>query len=238
MMRRLVLMFIILHALTANAQTFSTIDGGSIYFERRIKISNKSRVAGKEEASFRTTNYILKFTKEKALYTPSKNNQFLDRIGLQPAENNIVYSDKVSGNYLSLKNVFDEKYVVADTFPYIKWKITSEKRVIAGLECRRANAIIFDSVYVVAFYTDDIPLSLGPELFNGLPGMILAVSLPHLHIHMTATAIKNELLTEPFLTKGNVERSIMSAKQLEQKLKESYSNWGEEKLSYLIQSLF
>jgi len=31
-------------------------------------------------------------------------------------------------------------------------------------------------INAVAFYTDDIPVSGGPESFNGLPGMILQVA--------------------------------------------------------------
>jgi GLPGLI family protein len=49
--------------------------------------------------------------------------------------------------------------------------------VIAGFNCRRANAMIMDSIYVVAFYTDEILTTGGPESFSGLPGMILGVAL-------------------------------------------------------------
>ena len=34
-----------------------------------------------------------------------------------------------------------------------------------------------DTVYVVAFYTEDIPVSGGPEMFGGLPGMILELTV-------------------------------------------------------------
>ncbi len=55
-----------------------------------------------------------------------------------------------------------------DSTRKITWKITDEMREIAGFSCRRANAIMLDSIYVVAFYTDQIPVSGGPESFSGL----------------------------------------------------------------------
>jgi GLPGLI family protein len=39
-----------------------------------------------------------------------------------------------------------------------------------------------DSVYIVAFYAEDIHVSSGPESFTGPPGMILKLSLPHEHV--------------------------------------------------------
>lgn len=82
--------------------------------------------------------------------------------------------------------------VIEDSLLNIKWKITDEYRSIAGYECRRANGVILDSIYVVAFFTDQIPVSSGPENFHGLPGMILGVSVPDLNYTIYATEIKIE----------------------------------------------
>ncbi len=70
-------------------------------------------------------------------------------------------------------------------------------REIAGYTCRRANALVMDSIYVVAFYTEVIPVSSGPEIFSGLPGMILGVALPHENVTWFATSVKdNDTLKE------------------------------------------
>ena len=50
--------------------------------------------------------------------------------------------------------------------------------------------MIMDSVYVVAFYTDEILAPGGPESFTGLPGMILGLALPHEHITWFATKVE------------------------------------------------
>jgi GLPGLI family protein len=87
------------------------------------------------------------------------------------------------------KSVFEETFLVKDSVRKIKWKITDETRDIAGYTCRRANGIMMDSIYVVAFYTTEIPLSGGPEQFSGLPGMILGAALPHENITWFATKV-------------------------------------------------
>jgi GLPGLI family protein len=105
-----------------------------------------------------------------------------------------VYTDLATNSQISQKKVFEETFLVKDTTRKIRWKITDETRVIAGYTCRRANAIILDSIYVVAFYTTEIPISGGPENFSGLPGMILGVALPHENITWFATKVTDTSL--------------------------------------------
>ena len=87
------------------------------------------------------------------------------------------------------KNVDGTDLNIVDTVPKLKWKITNENRIIAGFNCRKAVAIIFDSVYVFAFYTDEIVISGGPCSINGLPGMILGVTIPRLYTSWIATKV-------------------------------------------------
>ncbi len=47
-----------------------------------------------------------------------------------------------------------------------------------------------DSIYVVAFYTDEILTTGGPESFTGLPGMILGIAIPHEHVSWFATKVE------------------------------------------------
>ena len=65
-----------------------------------------------------------------------------------------------------------------------------------GYPCRRANGLMMDSIYVVAFYTDQIPVSGGPESFAGLPGMILEVALPHENVIWRATKVNENTVPE------------------------------------------
>ncbi len=71
----------------------------------------------------------------------------------------------------------------------MEWRITDEIRTIANYKCRKAVGKICDSVYVVAFYTEDIAVNGGPEMFSGLPGLILEIAIPRLYSTWTATKV-------------------------------------------------
>lgn len=111
---------------------------------------------------------------------------------------NTVYRDLEKGTRTTQKNMFGTEYLVQDSLLKIDWKITNEPRTIAGFECKKAVGRIFDTVIVIAFYTDEILASAGPESFGGLPGMILGLAIPRLHTTWYAT--KLELLETPAIS--------------------------------------
>ena len=147
----------------------------------------------KNQPQFKKLKSTLTFSGNKTFYKPeagtetSQNGFFSDEpFAGQP---NIIFSDLNAQSSITQKNVFEETFLVKDSVRNIKWKITDETREIAGYPCRRANALILDSIYVVAFYTDRIPVSGGPESFTGLPGMILGLALPHENVTWFATKV-------------------------------------------------
>jgi len=146
-----------------------------------------------QHPQFKQLESTLMFGDNKTLFTPvakaaSVTSFFNDpQIAMQ---NNIVYADLTTRQQTSKRKVFDDTYLLRDSLQPIKWKFTDEVRDIAGYPCHRANGLILDSVYVVAFYTDKIPVSGGPESFNGLPGMILQVALPRENVSWIATKVE------------------------------------------------
>lgn len=101
----------------------------------------------------------------------------------------MYYSDINTGSITFQKSVLGESFVVVDKRQPILWKFTEEKMDILGYDCRRANGLINDSIYVVAFYCSEIPVSVGPESFYGLPGAILGISIPYENISIFATNV-------------------------------------------------
>ena len=142
-------------------------------------------------------------------------------------QNNTIYSDLETKTGVFQKKVFDELFLVKDSTRKIKWKMTDETREIAGYNCRRANAIMMDSIYVVAFYTADIPLSGGPESFNGLPGMILGVALPHENIAWFATKVTDMTLA-PNVVVPPKKGKPMDGKAFRDKMQAAFKDWGAE----------
>ncbi|RCH53613.1 GLPGLI family protein [Mucilaginibacter hurinus] len=159
----------------------------------------------KTQPQFKKLKSTLTFSNDKMLYAPQAvpvnltTNNFFGELPMS-AQYNTIYSDLKTRKRTIQKSAFEETFILKDTTRSIKWKITSETREIAGYHCRRANAIIMDSVYVVAFYTDEIPVSGGPESFNGLPGMILGVALPHENVTWFATKVTDVNIAEKTIT--------------------------------------
>ena len=143
-----------------------------------------------------------------------------------PAQDNTVYSDLEHDKAISVKNVFEQAFLVQDTLRHIKWKITDETRNIVGFNCRRANAIIMDSIYVVAFYTDEIVTTGGPESFTGLPGMILGVSLPHQHVSWFATKVEAIAVPETQVVPPAKGKKVDNA-ALQGAVRPALKDWGK-----------
>ena len=104
-------------------------------------------------------------------------------------EENIWYFDFTANKFNMQKDIVGSKFYVADSIPVIEWKITNENREIAGFNCRKAVGKILDSVYVFAFYTDEITIPGGPCSVNGLPGMILGLTIPRMYVSYIATKV-------------------------------------------------
>ena len=126
------------------------------------------------------------------------------------------------------KNVWGSGFNVEDSIPALQWKlIPNENRIIAGFNCRKAVAKMFDSVYVFAFYTDEITISGGPCSINGLPGMILGITIPRLFTSWIATKVivngVNESMIKPVSVKKNY-----SMKSLRSTLDERTKDWYDE----------
>lgn len=58
-----------------------------------------------------------------------------------------------------------------------EWKITGEKKIIFKYMVLEAQTMIDDTVAISAWFTPQIPVSNGPQMFGGLPGLILEVHI-------------------------------------------------------------
>ncbi|MGZ4000948.1 MAG: GLPGLI family protein, partial [Mucilaginibacter sp.] len=210
MMKKTVILYfgLLFLSTTIFAQHAHFTTSGTIEFEKKVNIYamikkeiNKDNEAfytpmfeqyQKNNPQFKTLKSKLSFADNKTLFTPGEddgsNNGFFGDSPLT-GQTNTIFTDLAGNIETAQKKVFEETYLVTDTARKISWKITDETREIAGYTCRRANAIIMDSIYVVAFYTTQIPVSGGPESFTGLPGMILGVALPHENLSWFATKV-------------------------------------------------
>lgn len=224
---------------------------GTITFEKTVFLKNllkryanyakdeTSKEAFRQMANNAPENQVLKkkltFSKEEVLYEhqPEDYNDVVKQLMMIGIfESGISsYQNLKTNEFKSVFELGNEKISIVDTLVKTKWKITDEYRTIAGYTCRRANGVIMDSIYVVAFYTDEIPVDAGPSCFKGLPGMILGLALPELHYNMFATKV--DLTPVPF-----IQSDFFKKKDKPMKRKEVYDKLNAIVGGYLGQRIF
>ncbi|HMJ48932.1 MAG TPA: GLPGLI family protein [Ferruginibacter sp.] len=189
------LVVMIVFSTELNAQQF--INKAVIEYELKTNIQKTMGNSSWDEKlkemmpQFKTGYYLYTFADNKSIY---KFDHWLPALKIpewlrRNDEENIWYLDHDNNKFSMQKTVYGSSFITEDTIPVIKWKIINESRMIAGFNCRKAEGKISDSVYVFAYYTDEITIPGGPCSLNGLPGMILGVTIPRMYTSWIATTI-------------------------------------------------
>ncbi len=222
----------------ASAQA-TFITKGRIEFEKRIN-QHKSiedeaenniwlQTMLKTYPKFINDVYELRFDEKHSYYKLAKENSDNKYLmwGTKPTDADGVAQDLQARTVSTKRDVFENTYVIKDSLRNLDWRITDETREIAGFECRKAVTKICDSVYVVAFYTDQIAVSSGPESFGGLPGMILGLAIPRLYTTWFATKLE---LVEPTPAQLNPiqKGKKVNWEELYVELKKGLKSWGND----------
>ena len=174
-----------------------------------------------------TSYYQLTFNTDKSIYLFNRKDDKTKSPFMNDAsEENVWYNNYADDNFVQQKNIFGNTYILSDSLLHINWKMTNENRMIAGFNCRKAVGVLFDSVYVFAFYTDEITVSGGPMGIHGLPGMILGITIPRMFSSWVADKIEINgvdftKINPP--TKGKKKKP----KELEGTIIEATKDWGK-----------
>lgn len=247
----------ILSFLFTSAQKKEFIKAGKIVYEKRTNVlallkgqqsdgdediffTKKLEMFKTNNQPFQVVNFDLDFSDNKSLFYKSKIanplEQNLPEYVSLPAQENIVFNNFGIYQCIAEKNISGKIYLITDSLRKINWKITDETREIAGFQCRRANALIMDSIYIVAFYCPQIIAPVGPESITGLPGAILGLALPYAHVTWFASKIST--IVDPSKIIPPTKGQKISGTAYKSQIKERYSNdwvwWQQLKISGLL----
>jgi len=228
--------------LTGMAQS-QFISAGKIEYEKKFNIYKEMEdyhwLDGVKDKlpRFRTSLHNLYFKDGKTLY--EKGTDVYVKIPFMDEDksvDDIIYTDLKQGTFTKKQAVFDETFLLSDSIRHIKWQMTNDLRDIAGFECHKAVGKILDSVYIIAFYTDQITVSGGPLSYCNLPGMILGVAIPRSNLSIFATKVelmdpKSEKLVPP------TGKKKTDYKTLTQTLQKAMSDWGSYGKRALINAM-
>lgn len=234
-------LFCVLAAPYAQAQYAYFPENGTITYERTFYLHNniKKNVKDSDNTGGKLVMYldeilknspkevitknVLRFNDTETFYENMQEDQSVHQLNTfnQAISAGVkTYCNFKSKTFKKSLSFVGEELQLADSIPVIKWKFTDEYRNILGYDCRRVNGIMQDSVYIVAFYTPQIPVSGGPELINGLPGMILGVAIPSHNFNYFATKVELSQVTVPASVTKNKKSTPLSKAEIMEKLKE------------------
>lgn len=214
---------------------------GKIEFERktnlhRLYLSDEDGDSWSENLKklvprFKVDYFDLVFDSSKSVYQPGRESDN-PRKGIaffeSPAASNVVFKDLNRRISISQKQIFESRFLIDDSLNKISWKILPETRSIANFTCRKAVGRICDSVVVVAFYTDEIIPSNGPESFGGLPGMILELAIPRLYTTWIATRLELWEASDSRSIKAPVKGKHAKEDQVITSIDEGIKHWGQK----------
>lgn len=83
-----------------------------------------------------------------------------------------TFVDLEEGTYSQWIDFDAEAYLVKGRVREFPWRLTNETRLYLDYRVTKATALV-DSAVVEAWFAPDIPVSVGPGLYGGLPGLIL-----------------------------------------------------------------
>ena len=182
----------------------------------------------KTKPQFINLKSTLVFDKGKTLFTPIPPTERIYTLQNNPmgTQFNKVYTDQSKKAVTIAKQIYADEVLVQDSARKVTWRLTNETREIAGYTCRRANGLFMDSISVVAFYTDKIRVSGGPESFSGLPGMILCLVVPHENVRFDATKVTVNTADAAKIVPPASKSKPITYKQLDALLQGMVKNWG------------
>jgi len=237
-MKKLFAVIILVICLQAQAQQFVT--AGIIEYEVKTNVWRQNEGNDwferfkSQVSQFSTDYYTCSFFGNKSLYKFDRKGDTKRAFSFfgSSEDESVWYNDFSSGQQTKLTPL--DGYLLTNG-PQGKmiWKLDhNDQREIAGFTCRKAQTVLFDSVYVFAYYTDEIKLNGGPMGLNGLPGMILGVTIPRMYTSWIATGVKlttpdAKLITPPTKGKKKTEAEIKSA------IEQLSKSWGSDSKKWL-----
>lgn len=201
MKRYLVTATILFCAMATGAQTKE----GTIIYERKADLHRRMQDEQMKAMvpQFRTDKQQLLFKDNISVYKAIAEDEAPDpfddgsggrimiRVG-GPGDGGVLYKNFSTQQFFEQTSLGDKEYIIQDTIKTQAWKLAGETKQVLGHDCKKATFKTERGNDVEAWYAEDIPLPIGPENFNGLPGAILAMDVNKGEIVFTAIEIKQD----------------------------------------------
>lgn len=228
--------------LLALALVYNGVDAvkeGVITYEQKVNLHR--RLPNPEMKNmipeFQTSQSLLLFSEKEMLSKPLED----EEADLESSNGNgmvmrfrrptsIIYRNFSTDQKLEQMEFFGKNYLVEGVNKQMPWKVTGEMEKVAGYDCMKAT--LKDSTNmqprtVIAWFTNDIPVSAGPGQFGSLPGMILKVDVNDGEMIYTATKIEGRPLKKGEITVPSKGKK-MNEDEFRKMMKEEMEKMGAQ----------
>jgi GLPGLI family protein len=206
---------------------------GKIIYQRKVDMYRhlEDENAKSMLPQFNTSKTELDFSADESIYKNLKQEEDIrDKAG---EDNNgrvmikldggddQTYKNINSGKMIQLKELGPKKYIIEDTLPRQNWKLLEGIRIIKGYTCKKATTTNRQGMGIIAWYTEDIQASVGPEFFGGLPGLILELNINDDEIAFTTL----DIITAAFdkkIVKAPTEGKQISASEYHKMMEDQF----------------
>ncbi len=106
------------------------------------------------------------------------------------ASQSLWYKDFNSQKTVANEEILGRMFIIEESFQSYNWILEAEEKKIGDLQCKKASTTI-DGEKVTAYYTEEVPISDGPKLYYGLPGLIVELKTPQFEYHLTSLQISD-----------------------------------------------
>lgn len=220
--------------LGCNALTAQHHDTVRVEYEKRTNLHKAIEGMGDRANEFKKMIPKIKVQKtelicmnQKSIYKgiPDEKNNANPMMAMLTLPQETVYNDYANGTTVIEKEMFEQTFLIQDTMHKIQWKIGEEMREFNGYMCRKAVGILFDSITIYAYYTEQILADGGPESIHGLPGLILAMQIPDMNVTWIATKVElNSTRTAEIVAPKKGDKTTFSG--LRNTIEGTMGKWG------------
>lgn len=217
--------------------SFSQMKEGKIIYERKINM-HKRIPEGDERMKnmipeFNTSKVQLLFSETQSIYKNLPEEQDIretagegehaDRVFIRMGGgDDETYKNYETGKSIEQRELGPRKYIIEDSLRKINWKLDEEasSKEIKGFTCRKAIGKSANGAAVIAWFTDKIICPSGPDIYGGLPGMILEVNIGDGEIIFTPLEISN--LDDKKMVKAPSNGKKITRKEFQKMLDEQF----------------
>lgn len=157
-------------------------------FEERLKKMNQK-------------TFVLNFNQKESIYrqdkelgAPATATGGIQVLMVGSGDSDVLYKNIAKNTYSNQKEISGKRFLIKDSLKKNEWKMTGETKKIGNYTCYKAtksNEVTRKSflstdgkeeqtekketIVTTVWYTPQIPISNGPGMYGGLPGLILEV---------------------------------------------------------------